>query len=115
MHGSRRLVRPAYSYWTLGYLLSNRGARKLLEADPFHSFLPVDEYFPILFGKHPQYVYCVIHAILAIGGLVYVPAYYCSVFTRYIDCFRNAENSRHTRLSRYNRKYCAIILSSAAC
>ncbi|CAI8043596.1 Procollagen galactosyltransferase 1 [Geodia barretti] len=57
VHGSRRLVRPAYSYWTLGYLLSNRGARKLLEADPFHSFLPVDEYFPILFGKHPQYVY----------------------------------------------------------
>jgi collagen beta-1,O-galactosyltransferase len=54
VHGTRRLVRPLYSYWTLGYLLSDRGARKLLEADPFHSFLPVDEYFPILFGQHPR-------------------------------------------------------------
>ena len=61
VHGTRRLVRPLYSYWTLGYLLSDRGARKLLEADPFHSFLPVDEYFPILFGQHPRYIYtCVV-------------------------------------------------------
>ena len=55
--GARRLVHPAYSYWTLGYLLSNRGARELLDADPFHSILPVDEYFPILFGQHPMSVY----------------------------------------------------------
>ena len=56
VNGAKRLVRPAYSYWTLGYLLSGRGARKLLDADPFHSFLPVDEYFPILFGQHPRSV-----------------------------------------------------------
>jgi len=32
--GSRYLVRAGYSYWTLGYLLSQSGARKLLAARP---------------------------------------------------------------------------------
>ena len=52
--GSRYLVRAGYSYWTLGYLLSQSGARKLLAAKPLDNLVPVDEYLPILFDKHPQ-------------------------------------------------------------
>ncbi|KAK9679700.1 hypothetical protein QE152_g39796 [Popillia japonica] len=52
--GSKYLVEAGYSYWTLGYVLSYRGARKLLDADPLSRLVPVDEYLPILFDKHPQ-------------------------------------------------------------
>ncbi|NXJ87031.1 GT251 galactosyltransferase, partial [Trogon melanurus] len=37
----RNLVEADYSYWTLGYLLSLRGARKLLAAEPLARMLPV--------------------------------------------------------------------------
>ncbi|EEB12010.1 conserved hypothetical protein [Pediculus humanus corporis] len=52
--GSKSLVHVAYSYWTLGYLLTNEGARKLLEQKPLKKLIPVDEYIPILFDKHPE-------------------------------------------------------------
>lgn len=52
--GSNYLVHAGYSYWTLGYALSLRGARKLLQGDPLTRLVPVDEYLPILFDKHPQ-------------------------------------------------------------
>ncbi|GJQ78786.1 hypothetical protein Trydic_g2817 [Trypoxylus dichotomus] len=52
--GSKYLVEVGYSYWTLGYILSFRGAKKLLDADPLSRLVPVDEYLPILFDKHPQ-------------------------------------------------------------
>ncbi|XP_067012190.1 glycosyltransferase 25 family member [Anabrus simplex] len=52
--GSRYLVTAGYSYWTLGYLLSQSGARKLLDGKPLRNLVPVDEYLPILFDKHPQ-------------------------------------------------------------
>lgn len=48
------LRRPSYSYWTLGYILSGRGARKLLRAQPLQHVLPVDEYLPIMFDQHPN-------------------------------------------------------------
>ncbi|XP_022902450.2 glycosyltransferase 25 family member [Onthophagus taurus] len=51
--GSKYLVKVGYSYWTLGYVLSFQGAKKLLDADPLSRLLPVDEYLPILFDKHP--------------------------------------------------------------
>lgn len=57
IEGSDYLVRAGYSYWTLGYALSLRGARKLLDAKPLQNLLPVDEYLPILFDKHPQTVW----------------------------------------------------------
>jgi collagen beta-1,O-galactosyltransferase len=47
-------VRPAYSYWTIGYVLSQAGARKLIEGRPLSRLLPVDEYLPILFDRHPN-------------------------------------------------------------
>ena len=52
--GTTRLVTPQYSYWTLGYLISIRGAKKLIEARPFDKLLPVDEYLPIMFDTHPE-------------------------------------------------------------
>ncbi|GLG96306.1 Glycosyltransferase 25 family member [Gryllus bimaculatus] len=54
VEGAHLLVHAGYSYWTLGYLLSNRGAQKLLDARPLEKLVPVDEYLPILFDKHPQ-------------------------------------------------------------
>ncbi|CAG06095.1 unnamed protein product, partial [Tetraodon nigroviridis] len=47
------LVQADYSYWTLGYLLSLRGARKLLKAEPLSKMLPVDEFLPVMYNKHP--------------------------------------------------------------
>ena len=54
--GTTVLARPHYSYWTLGYLISHRGAQKLIDANPFSNLLPVDEYLPIMFNKHPEWV-----------------------------------------------------------
>lgn len=51
---AKQLVRPGYSYWTLGYMLSLSGARKLLAARPLDNLVPVDEYLPILFDRHPE-------------------------------------------------------------
>lgn len=47
------LVEADYSYWTLGYVLSLAGARKLVGAEPFGKMLPVDEFLPIMYDKHP--------------------------------------------------------------
>ncbi|XP_077590628.1 procollagen galactosyltransferase 1 [Stigmatopora nigra] len=47
------LVEADYSYWTLGYMISLQGAKKLLKAEPLKRVLPVDEFLPIMFNKHP--------------------------------------------------------------
>ncbi|CAO2637217.1 Procollagen galactosyltransferase 2 [Lemmus lemmus] len=47
------LVEADYSYWTLGYAISLEGAQKLVGADPFGKMLPVDEFLPIMYNKHP--------------------------------------------------------------
>ncbi|KAE8619650.1 hypothetical protein XENTR_v10009886 [Xenopus tropicalis] len=52
--GVRNLVVSDYSYWTLGYLISLRGARKLLDAEPLVKMLPVDEFLPVMYDKHPN-------------------------------------------------------------
>ncbi|OWF49716.1 procollagen galactosyltransferase 1-like isoform X2 [Mizuhopecten yessoensis] len=54
VEGSETLVWPSYSYWTLSYILSNRGAKKLLQQEPLSKMIPVDEYLPIMFDKHPE-------------------------------------------------------------
>ncbi|KAF2364663.1 Glycosyl transferase family 25 [Trinorchestia longiramus] len=51
---SSRLVHVQYSYWTLCYVLSARGAAKLLNAKPLQRLIPVDEFLPIMFDKHPE-------------------------------------------------------------
>lgn len=52
--GTTRVVYVDYSYWTLGYLISQSGAKKLVDAKPLGKMVPVDEYLPIMFNKHPQ-------------------------------------------------------------
>ncbi|KAG5279233.1 hypothetical protein AALO_G00075540 [Alosa alosa] len=47
------LVEADYSYWTLGYMMSLQGAKKLLKAEPLKKMLPVDEFLPVMFNKHP--------------------------------------------------------------
>ncbi|KAI4872281.1 hypothetical protein NFI96_027706 [Prochilodus magdalenae] len=57
VEGVDNLVEADYSYWTLGYALSLQGARKLLSAKAFSKMLPVDEFLPIMFNKHPNAAY----------------------------------------------------------
>jgi len=52
--GTQNLVWPSYSYWTLSYILSNSGAQKLLNQRPLNRLVPVDEYLPIMFDRHPD-------------------------------------------------------------
>ncbi|XP_055353599.1 LOW QUALITY PROTEIN: procollagen galactosyltransferase 1-like [Paramacrobiotus metropolitanus] len=52
--GSQHLVHVSYSYWTLCYMLSSTGAQKLLAGNPLTKMVPVDEYLPIMFDRHPN-------------------------------------------------------------
>ncbi|XP_029173032.1 glycosyltransferase 25 family member isoform X2 [Nylanderia fulva] len=54
VEGSKFLLEAAYSYWTVGYILSESGAKKLIGAMPLGKLIPVDEYLPILSNKHPK-------------------------------------------------------------
>ncbi|XP_025112694.1 procollagen galactosyltransferase 1-like [Pomacea canaliculata] len=54
VEGSERLAWPHYSYWTLSYAISNTGAQKLLNQKPLTKLVPVDEYLPIMFDRHPE-------------------------------------------------------------
>ncbi|KAK9970815.1 hypothetical protein ABG768_026724 [Culter alburnus] len=57
VEGVNNLVEADYSYWTLGYALSQQGAKKLLAAQPLGKMLPVDEFLPVMFNKHPNAAY----------------------------------------------------------
>ena len=50
--GATWFVENDYSYWTLGYALSLKGAKKLLSQAPLDRLVPVDEYLPIMYNKH---------------------------------------------------------------
>ncbi|XP_041986273.1 glycosyltransferase 25 family member isoform X2 [Aricia agestis] len=54
VYATAHTTKPLYSYWTLGYLLSEAGARKLLAMEPLNKMLPVDEFLPIMFDQHPN-------------------------------------------------------------
>ena len=48
------LIEPSYSHWTVGYALSLRAARMLVDEQPIQKILPVDEYLPIMYDHHPN-------------------------------------------------------------
>lgn len=48
------LVKADYSYWTLCYMISLQGARKLVNAEPLSKMLPVDEFLPIMSDTHTK-------------------------------------------------------------
>ncbi|KAM8984004.1 LOW QUALITY PROTEIN: procollagen galactosyltransferase 2-like [Ara ararauna] len=50
------LVEADYSCWTLGYAISS-GAQKLIRAEPFSKMLPVHEFLPVTYNKHPVQVF----------------------------------------------------------
>lgn len=52
--GTTNLVNVDYSYWTLAYLITLEGAKKLVAANPLPKLVPVDEYLPIMFDRHPE-------------------------------------------------------------
>lgn len=54
VEGSNNFIKVGYSYWTVAYALTIDGARKLLAAKPLEKLLPVDEFLPIMYGKHPN-------------------------------------------------------------
>lgn len=51
---STNFVKVSYTYWTLGYVLTLEGAKKLIAAKPLENLLPVDEFLPIMFDEHPN-------------------------------------------------------------
>ena len=40
------IVESEFSYWTIGYLISNKGAKKLYNKKYINNLIPVDEYLP---------------------------------------------------------------------
>ena len=52
--GSNILIWPNYSYSTVAYALSNKGARKLLDQKPLKHLVPVDEFLSIMFDRNPN-------------------------------------------------------------
>lgn len=54
VRGSKHLVYAGYSYWTVGYIISYIGAKKLVNANPLENLIPVDEFLPIMYDKHPR-------------------------------------------------------------
>uniref|UniRef100_A0A914Z6R7 Glycosyl transferase family 25 domain-containing protein n=1 Tax=Panagrolaimus superbus TaxID=310955 RepID=A0A914Z6R7_9BILA len=52
--GHQYLSTLAYSYWTLGYAISQNGAKKLTDAKPLQKLLALDEFLPIMYDKHPN-------------------------------------------------------------
>lgn len=54
LEGSDQLVRVDYTYWTLAYILTKQGAKTLLAEEPLGKMVPVDEYLPIMYDRHPN-------------------------------------------------------------
>lgn len=54
IENSSSFVQVSYTYWTLGYVITLEGAKKLLAAEPLKKLLPVDEFLPIMFDQHPN-------------------------------------------------------------
>ena len=51
---SEQLVYVDYTYWTLGYIIRRPGVDILLSAAPLDKMVPVDEFLPIMYNRHPN-------------------------------------------------------------
>lgn len=54
VQGTENIVTVEYSYWTVGYAITLEGAKKLVNANPMKSLIPVDEYIPVMYNRHPN-------------------------------------------------------------
>ena len=52
--GSRSVFRAGHSHGGYAYVLSLSGAEKLVRTEPLDRLVPVDEYLPIMFDRHPR-------------------------------------------------------------
>lgn len=50
---SKNLKVAGYSYWTIGYLVNKKGAKKLIDGNIEKNLIPIDEYIPILSQQSP--------------------------------------------------------------
>jgi len=48
------IIQPGYSWTSHAYILSIRGAKKLLKSNLLEQLIPVDEYLPAMQGEHPR-------------------------------------------------------------
>jgi GR25 family glycosyltransferase involved in LPS biosynthesis len=48
------IVLPGYSYCTSGYVLNRRGAKKLRSLELERCIIPIDEFLPATFCRHPR-------------------------------------------------------------
>ena len=48
---SENLIVPWHSYWTVGYYITQKGAKKLYETNFMQNIIPIDEYIPYMYGK----------------------------------------------------------------
>ena len=48
---TKNIVKPGYSWWTIGYFISYSGANKLVNSNYTKSIIPVDEFLPLMFGR----------------------------------------------------------------
>ncbi|XP_075240349.1 glycosyltransferase 25 family member-like [Convolutriloba macropyga] len=53
--GCQHLVKPGYSYWTVAYMLTLRGAQKLVNTEILSRLIPVDEYIPLMYNQNPTF------------------------------------------------------------
>ena len=51
---STKIVKPVFSYWTIAYAISLKGAQKLAQDQFVKNITPVDEYVPYLMGTSPN-------------------------------------------------------------
>lgn len=52
IEGTTQLYEAEYAYWTIAYILTLDGAKKIVEAEPLQKMAPVDEFLHILANKH---------------------------------------------------------------
>jgi len=52
------LVKPNFSYWTIGYIVTKECCQKLLQSNYLNKLIPVDEFLPIMYNKSTLTNYC---------------------------------------------------------
>jgi GR25 family glycosyltransferase involved in LPS biosynthesis len=49
------ILKPCFSYWTIGYIISKQGAQKLIDSNYLHNLIPIDEWIPFMSGAEPDH------------------------------------------------------------
>ena len=57
LNSKYKLVNPAFSYWTVGYMLTKKSAMKLVNSQFKQNLIAVDEFLPLLYNKHSSPYY----------------------------------------------------------